>query len=526
MRGDGARMNIEVVSENSYARKVVVTVPATDVRSELDRAYRAYEQRARLPGFRRGRVPRKVLEARFGPGIAAEVAEQLVQKGWRAALQDHGIEPVGQPALTDRGDVVASADFTFTIAVEVKPEVTVAVYKGLKAQWPDFAIPDEMVETSIANRLRGQARLGVVEGRPVEAGDTVQVELKVMDGDAVVLDEPGTLVRTAGEAWLKGLESFLLGLSLEESKSGEVTFADDARNTDVAGRTLAVSAKVLSIQAMKVPELDKAIAEELGHDSVDAFRAAVRKELEAGRDEQARNQARANLLQALIDANPIDVPNGMVEQNLELLKQELRYQAAYRGQDPRTVQFSDEQLVDLRQRATFASRGALLLESVWTSEGLEATDEDVDARIAEMAEQRGQTSQQIKAWLTQDGGLEEFRQRILEEKTLDWLLGHAEIEKVDPSVAAAAAVEAASEPVEAAPKKAKKAAKKAEEAAPEAAAAPAGGADLSVLDGAIKDVKDALATGAYDAHLDALLAAEESGRNRKGAVSAIKARMG
>jgi len=519
-------MNIEVVTENSYARKVVVTVPASDVRSELDRAYRTYEKRARLPGFRRGRVPRKVLEARFGPGIAAEVAEQLVQKGWRTVLQDHGIEPVGQPALTDRGDVVASADFTFTIAVEVKPEVEVGTYKGLKAQWPDFEVGDDMVDMSVEQRRQQQSRLAAVDDRAVEMGDTVQVQLAVTDGDDTVLEEPGTLVRTAGEVWLKGLEGFLVGMGIDEEKAGEGTFAEDAKNEDVAGRTLQVAAKVRSIQALSVPELDDALAKEMGHDSVAALKDAVRSELEAGRDEQARNQARANLLQSLIDANPIDVPNGMVEQNLEMLKQELRYQAAYRGQDPRSLQFSDEQLADLRQRATFAARGALLLEGVWTAESIAVDDAELDARIAEMAEQRGQTVEAVKGWLAQDGGLEDFRQRILEEKTLDWLLEHAEIEKIDPAAQVEAAVEAASEPVAEEAKPAKKAKKAKAPKKAEAEATEAGGADLSVLGGAIKDLKAALATGDHDAHLDALLAAEEAGRNRKGAVAAIKSRMG
>lgn len=496
-------MNIEVVSENSFARKVLVTVPAADVRAELDRAYRTYERRARLPGFRQGRVPRQVLEARFGQGIAAEVAESLVQRGWSAAMRDHGIEPVSQPSLLDQGTVAAAVDFTFTIGVDVKPAVALSTYKGLKVEWPEFALPEGLVEAGVERRRRTQARLAAVEGRPVELGDTVQVKVTVVDGDTVVLDEPGTLVRTGSEQWLKGIEDFLVGMAVGEEKSGAVTFNEAARQEEVAGRTLAVTASVLSIQAMTVPPLDDALAKELGHDSVDALRAAVQSELEAGRDEQARNQARANLLQALIDANPVDVPSGMVEQNVRLLQDELRYQAAYRGEDPNTLRFGDAQLADLRQRALFAARGALLLEAVWSAESIEVTEADIDARIAEIAAQRGQSVEAVRGWLAKDDGIEELSQRMLEEKTLDFLLDQSEVVKVAPDAAAPEAAEA-----------------------PEASAAEpaAEGADLSVLDGAIKDVKDALSTGAYDAHLDALLVAEQSGRNRKGAIQAIEAR--
>ncbi len=508
-------MNIEVVSENAYARKVQITVPAADVGVELDKAYKTYERRARLPGFRKGRVPRRVLEARFGPGIAAEVAEQLVQRGWMEALRQHEIEPVGRPALVEQGEVVANTDFAFTIGVEVKPEVTVGTFEGLTVEWPEFELGDDLVQLSIDQRVRGMARLAPVEDRAVESGDTVQVALKVTDGDEVVVDEPGTLIRTGGEAWLKGVEALLLGVAKDGAFEGEVTFADDARNTDVAGKTLQASGTVLSIQTMTVPELSDSIAKELGHDSVDAFKAAVRAELEEGREEQSRNQARANLLQALIDANPIDVPNGMVEQNLDLLKQELRYQAAMRGQDPKSLQFRDEQLADLRQRAVFAARGALLLEALWVQQGLEITDEEFDARIAEMAAERDQSPEVIKGFLARDNGTEEFKQRLLEEKTLDWLLSVSTVTKVSPQEQAAAAA-AAAPAVEAAPE--------APAAEAEAPAPATEGADLSILDGAIKDLKAALETGAHDAHLDALIAAETEGRARKGALTALNAR--
>ncbi|MCB9664560.1 MAG: trigger factor [Alphaproteobacteria bacterium] len=493
-------MQIEVVAENAYARKVNVTVPAAQVGQALDRAYGTMVQRARLPGFRQGKVPRKVLEARFGPGIAQDVAGDLIQEGWRRAMDDEGIQPVSRPTVTDQGELAAGSDFTFVIAVEVKPQVEVTAYTGLDVVWPEFAVGDAQIEAELDRRRRAEARLAEVTGRAVELGDTVQVEVTAKDGDEVVLSEPGTLVRTRGETWLKGLGAALVGLELDTATELEVSFDADAGDEKVAGRTLATSLKVLSIQAMQAPALDDALAQELGFDDLAAFRASVTDELAAGSEEASRNQARANLLDALIAANPVDVPRGMVDQNLEMLKEELKLQRAYRGIDPRSVQFTDAEIADLRSRAAFAARGALLLEAVCAAESLAVEDAELDTRIEEMAAERGQTAEAVRGWFQRDGALEDLRHRMLEEKALDWLLERAKVTRKAPEEAAAEAAPAAepekkskAKPKSKAKAKAEAEAPAAEEPAVEAAPAPKakGGGKYKTIAG-VRYAKDLL----------------------------------
>lgn len=505
-------MNIEVVAENAFARKVEIKFPSEVVQVELDSAYREYERKARLPGFRQGKVPRRVLEARFGDGIAEEVAEKLVQRGWLEAMTSHGIEPVGRPELVKRGVVVARAPFEFVIGVEVKPEVEVKTYQGLPVRWPKASTPEEEVEKALEQARSQQARLAAVDDRPVEMGDTVQVALTgSLDGE-VILNEPGTLIRTGGELWLKGLESSLLGPKIGDSQAGPVTFDAEARNEDVAGKTLDCEVTVLSIQALETPELTDDLAVELGHDSLEAWRTSIREELAESGAEQARNVARARVLEALIEANPIEVPRGMVEQNLEMLKDELRYQAAWRGEDFRNLQFTDAQLARMWEQATFATRAGLLIDSVGRAEGIEATDEMVEARIQELATSRGQEPEAVRSMISEDGNLDGFRDRLREEAIIDWLLDQAEVTEVDPAEEAAAqeaaeATESAEAPVES-----------------PVAVDEAGAADTSILDLSIGDLKSALASGDHDATIPALLEAEQAGRNRKGALAALRAR--
>lgn len=468
-------MHIEVKSDNAYARKVTVRVPADRVRDELDRAFKRLGDRARIPGFRAGKAPRNVLDARFGDRVREDVAQALVQSAWTRAINTHKLEPISRPQVVQQTDIMSGGDFGFVIAVDVRPNVTATGYTGLKVQWPAAEVSDSEVDAQVDARRRSFARLAPVEGRAVKVGDTVQVEVDIREGDASLLVEPGTLIRTAGDPWLPGVDALLVGLSLGDEKEGEVTIAAHARHANLAGKTVTAKVKVNAIQELVVPALSDELAKEIGHDDVAAFRASVRDQLGKGREENARNQARANLLQALIEANAFEVPASMVEQNLQLLLEELKMQRAYAGQDPRSINFDGAAMADLRLRAAFAAKGGLLLESVARIEAIAVTDADIDAKIEELANTRGQNVESIRAYFAREEAREDLRERIKEEKTLDWLLDHSEVTRLEaPSAPAVTAAEPApaaeAAPAEEAPAPKKKSSKKAAEAAPVEAA--------------------------------------------------------
>ena len=526
-------MKVDVESVGSFQKRITLTVPPDRVRGELDKAYKQLSRKVRLRGFRPGKAPRRVLEARFGPQIEADVAQELIQVGWRHVLDGGDVQPVSQPNLADSGSVKSKTGFQFTIMVDVRPELELDTYAGVDVAYPKVEVSSDEVDAAVKSRLEGEAKLEEVTDRAVAQGDMALVELTATDGDDEVAKEVGTMIRTDGDPYYTGIESLVIGTEANGEASGEVSFGADARTESVAGRTLQVSLKVLSIQSYQVPALDDELAEKLGYEGgADGMRTAIEGQLREQRDVLARNQARANLLEELIKVNKFDVPSGMIEQSLQMLVQELKMQQAYRtGRDPRTIHFGDAQMADLRVRAEFAAKSALILESVSEKEDLGVTDADIDAKYQELADERGQTVEAVKGWFTKDGGIDELKDRILEEKTLDWLLERSNFVEPDPNAEPAGNEEmkaVAEEMVKEQVAK-KSEAKKAKKAAePEAAAAPAadsGDADLSILKGSIGALKDALASGDHDAHLAALLAAEEGGKARKGALTAIKARM-
>lgn len=434
-------MKIDVIAVGTFQKRLEFAIPANIVKDELEKAFRDVGGRVRLAGFRKGKVPRNVLEMRYGPQIRGDVAQALIQQGYSKAIDENKLEPVGRPQVQDRGEIDAGNEFKFAVTVDVKPVVELSAYTDLEVVYPSVEVSDEELESVVKSRLEGQAKLSEITDRPVQKGDMVIVELEAKSGDDVVAQEVGTMIRTDGEPYYPGVDELILGLNIGESKTGTVTFKDDARIETVAGKELEVTVKVVSIQATEIPELTEEIATELGFEGgVEGMKTALRMQVQQSRESLARNQARANLLQVLITANPFQVPETMIDSHLNMLVEELKLQQAYRGRDPRRIQFSQEQLADLRIRAEFAAKGGLILDYVSKTEKLDVTDVDLEAKYQELADQRGQTVEAIRGYFVKDNAVEELRARLLEEKTLDWLLERAKIvtEVADSNVVAPA----------------------------------------------------------------------------------------
>ncbi len=423
-------MEFEVEQISSIRKKLNFSVPEPIVRSALDKAYRDLQRRARLPGFRPGKTPRAVLRRRFSGQIRDQVANDLVQKAFKESVLEQ--EYFGQPQVDTRG-VVEGQSFEFSFILEVEPELKLDVYIGVDVVYPRSEMSDAVVDSQIGSQLRSQASLAnVEEDRPVESGDDVLTRIVVREGEETLHEALGAAIRIGRETHYAGLDSHLIGRTKGETFNVEVTFAAEVGVPELAEKTAEVELEILEIREMRTPELDDTVAIDLGHESAQAMRDATRDRLQSALDNQNRNQARANLLRVLVDANPFDVPAALTDQYLEALKQELQIQHLQRGRDVRNLQFSDTELADLRTRALFAARSSLILKHVSELEGLDVVEAELEAKIQEIADARGQRVEAIKGYLAAEGATDELRDRILEEKTLDWLLARAN--HIDPPV--------------------------------------------------------------------------------------------
>lgn len=430
--------DLQIEDISPIRRRLSFTVPADLVRTELDTAYKSLKQRARIPGFRPGKATRKVLEARFGKQVSSDVGARLIEQAFRDAAS--GLELAGQPALEEQGTVAAGAELTFIIGVDIKPDVKLDGYSGLRVEFPAAQVRDIDVDASVTRVLQGQARIAeVTDDRAAESGDRVLTALKLTAGDEVLAEEAGTMVLTRGERFFPGLESLLIGLKRGDKKTGTVTIDASSQYPHLQGKEVQAEVEVLGLQALVVPEISDDLAQELGYEGgADGMRAALAMRLQEQVDEAARNQARVALLQQLVDANQFDVPEGMVDEQFQALVEELKVRRAYGGQDPRSIRFSDAEVADLRNRALFAARASVILAAVAKQESIDVADGDLDAKVAEIAESRGQQVEAIRAYLQREQAFGVLRTRILEEKTLEWLLESADLVPTAPTEGGAA----------------------------------------------------------------------------------------
>ncbi len=459
-------MSFAIEQVTPVQKRLRFTVPGAEVIQKLDAAFKNLANRVKIPGFRPGKVPRKVLEDRYGKQLRSEVAGELMNMKFQGAAST--LEFLGQPSVEESGEL-GQGDFSFSITVQVKPEIELNQYLGLKIRYPLATVAEEAVDADIARRLQSQARLvDAPSARAVEAGDLVLTEIK--DGDTVL--EAGTMVNTANERYWPGIEALLIGLKKGKSKKGEVTIAESSATAANRGRTFTATVTVLGIQVQEVPALSDESATAAGYEGgAEAMRAAIRMELETSANDAARNQARIHLLQTLVASHEVSVPAALTEKNLKLLLEELGVQAAYKGRDPRSIRYSEAQIADLRVRAEFAAKAGLILESVARKEGIAITEEDMDRKYQEIADMRGQRVEAIRGYIQKDGAVADLRKHLLEERALDWVLERSDLDYVSEGGESSAEAVADDKP------KKKPAKKKAEAAEPEAPAAEAAAAE-------------------------------------------------
>lgn len=424
--------DLQIENVSSIRRRLNFVVAGDAVSQELERAFHELKGRVRLPGFRPGKVPRNVLEARYGKQIRSEVGSKLIDQSYKLAAADLSV--AGNPAVEQRGDVTGGQPFSFTVAVDVRPEAEVKDYKGVKINYPLAAVTDEQVEAAAKREASAKTRIEEVTGdRAVALGDLVLASVRLEADGNVLADEPGTMLHTTGERYYPGVEQLTIGLSKGGEATAEVTIPERAELPHLAGQTVTATVKVQAIHEHKVPDLSDALAAELGYEGgVEGMKVAIRIKLEESAEEVARNQARVDLLQKLVSNNPVDVPRGLVEEQYQLLLEEMRIRRSYAGQDPRRIRFSDAEIADLKERATFAAKASVLLSGVSRQEGVDVSNDDLDAKIQEIADMRGQAVEAIRGYLEREGAMGMLKTRVMEERVLDFLMEQAELVQVAP----------------------------------------------------------------------------------------------
>ncbi|HIU90549.1 MAG TPA: trigger factor [Candidatus Fimimonas merdipullorum] len=374
---------------------------------------KAYEQnkgKYNVPGFRKGHVPKSVLENRYGKGLFYEDALYLAAQEYYTQFLDKNskVTPVSRPELEDKSVKIDDKGVTFAVVVTLRPEVTLGEYKGLTVEKTQpQQVTDADVDAEIQRLRERNARYIEVTDRPVQEGDEVNLDYcGKIDGVAF---EGGTAQKQTlvigSHTFIPGFEEQIVGMNLEETKDIQVTFPEDYHAEDLKGKNAVFTCTVHGISVKQLPEIDDEFAKDASEFStMEEFKADIRKTLQAKNDKLAADQDESKLVETIVENAKMEIPDVMIEEQIDDYVQDFRYQLSYQGLSLENYfKYTNSDLQQLRsnyrERAQKAVRTRLVFEEIVKAEKIKATAKKVDAKIKQYAETIGKSFDEVKAGL-------------------------------------------------------------------------------------------------------------------------------
>jgi len=362
---------------------------------------------------------------------------QLLPVSLGDAIREKELKVIGEPAVEDLkfGDD-ESIDVTFN--VEVAPEFTLSNYKGIALARHEHKVGDEDVDNAIERLRQGQAQMVPVEDRPSEAGEIVTVNLtgRVDNADAEATESPEDIkqddlnIELGADGVLKEFTEALTGVQAGDQRTFSVTYPADYKPEKFAGRTVNYTAEVTAVRAKELPELDDDFARTVSEEfkTVDELRADIRTRLERDVAQKSEGELRNSAVEALVDRNRFDVPEYVVEKQIDSRMKSMFREMSSQGMDPRMLKIDWEGVRDgQRERAERDVRASFILDRIAETEKIEVTDEELSREIQQFAESVGQTEEVLRARLTKDGRVDSIAEQVRHRKALDLVITSAEI---------------------------------------------------------------------------------------------------
>ena len=437
-------MKTEFIDVSDTKKNLVVEIPSTIVDAEIDKVSRDYSRAARIPGFRPGKVPAKVVRQRFRDQILHDVAHGLIPRAVDEALRERGVEPVDTPDIQDVV-VEEGQPLKFTATFETVPPIDPGDYSGLTLRTKPVSIDDDAVEQALEQLRERAARYEPVEDRGIANGDSVLMDMVRIavappkEGEEAESGEPeeqtdrheNITVDIGGRANPPGFDDHLLNLSAGESKSFDVVYPADYSIAELAGTTVKYEVTIKAVRRRVVPDLDDELAKDMGEfQSLDALRSRVRADLEHEAMHESEREMRSELLKQLAARVEFDVPASLVDREVDRRVEEFVRRLIEQQIDPMRTNINWEEFRE-RQKdaASEAVKSALVLDEVARREGLAAADDEVESEVQRYAERTGRSPAAVRARLEKEGGLGRVHSGLRREKTVNFLMSKATVIK-------------------------------------------------------------------------------------------------
>lgn len=426
-------MSVQVENLEKNMAKLTIELPAEELEKAMQAAYMKEKSKISLPGFRKGKVPRHMIEKMYGPEIFFEdAANTLITQSYPQAVDESGIEIVSRPDI-DITQIEKGKAFIYTAEVAVKPEVTLGEYKGITVAKVDTTVTEEEMDAEIDRERQSNARTITVEDRAVEDGDTAVIDFEgFVDGVAFEggKGENHSLV-IGSHSFIDNFEEQLIGKNTGDELEVNVTFPEEYHAPDLAGKPAVFKVKINEIKTNELPELDDEFAQDVSEfDTLAEYKEDVKKRLAESKAENAKRTQEDEAVRKIVEGSQMEIPDAMVDTQAGSMMDDFANRIAQQGLNlEQYAQFTgttvEQMLEQMKPEALKRIQSSLVLEAIAAKEDIQVSEEDVEAEIARMAEMYGMEADKMKEWMG-ESEKESLKKDLAVQKAVELVMEHVE----------------------------------------------------------------------------------------------------
>ena len=424
-------MKTSIDAVSGVEKKITVEIPAEDVSRRIEEEFAEIRKEVPLKGFRKGKAPIDMVRRFFRESVEKDLTDRIVRESLSEVVKEKDIKILSLGDV-DAGNVVSGEGFTFSVTVEVVPEVEAKDYKGIPLTRAKTKVTDEDVAAGIERLRTPYARFQPEEGRKAGRGDLAEFAFKAVSGDETVDEnEKVSIVLSNGIPFGPEFEDKMLGVGAGDERSFEVTFPAHHPVAKYAGKTVTFDVKVATVRERRLPPLDDEFAKQFGVEGgVEELRAKMRAQLEAEAESRSRQAADDDLRQKLADRNTLDVPPTLVKrQTMAMIGSTIEHMESSGVNLKKTKLDFDEMSDRLKHSAERMVKTGLLIEAVARQENLDVPFSEIEAEMKRMSEKEGVAYEEVREKYSSEEKMDSLRDRLLERKVMNFLLENAEVKE-------------------------------------------------------------------------------------------------
>lgn len=428
-------MKSNIESLTNLQKKLTIEVPIETVRTSFQKAYAGMQKKATIKGFRKGKAPIAMIRDMYQEKVTPDVLNNLINDGYFAALGEHKINPIDMPEINV--DQFSEEDgLKFSATVELRPEVELKSYEGLKIQKEKLNISETKVLSVIEDIRRNQAEVSpVVEDRPAQEGDIAVIDFEGFIGDAPLENGAGKDqdLELGANQFIPGFEEGVVGMKIGSNKELNLKFPEQYHAKDIAGKDVTFKVTLSGLKKKTLPEVNDEFAKKVGeHENLDALKEAIRGDIKNGEEDRIKNELKDRVLKALVAANPVEVPPSMQKKQKDRLVEDLKARMQQQGMGQEQFEEYKKQWDgDFDETASAMIQSSFLVGALAEKHDLHAKDEDFEKKMQEYAAQIGLDIDKIKEFYGKPEQRGQIDFQITEDKVVSFLMEKANVEEVD-----------------------------------------------------------------------------------------------